>query len=137
MKDSRIRKARQAQRRDFRGRILLLSLLRVFHVIGVVGSGAVLLGAQPLAESYLYALLLVVSGTSIVLLDGWSNPEYFRQVSGLAILLKVLLLTLAIWLAGLMPAIFWAVLVGSVLLSHAPRRLRHRRLWPRSPETPQ
>lgn len=119
------------KRRNFAGRVLLISLLRVFHVIGVVGSGAVLLGAKPLAESHAYALVLVVSGVSMMLLDSWANPEYFRQVSGLAIVLKVLLLAMTVWLAGLVAAVFWAVLVGSILLSHAPRWLRHRQLLAR------
>ena len=113
-------------RRDFPGRLLLLSLLRVAHLVGVVGSGAVLLGAQPLAGSGIYALVLVCSGMGIVLLDCWTNPDYLRQVSGLGILLKLLLLAAAVLLAGLVEPVFWAVLVGSVLLSHAPRRLRHR-----------
>jgi hypothetical protein len=120
-------------RRDFRGRLLLLNLLRVAHMVGVVGSGAVLLGAQPLAGSAVYALVLVGSGLGMVLLDAWTNPDYLRQASGLGILLKVSLLTLAILLAGLVEPIFWAVLVGSVLLSHAPRRVRHRLLVGRKP----
>ena len=78
---------KSAHRRDFPGRVLLISLLRVLHVIGVVGSSAVLLGAKPLAGSDVYALVLVVSGASMMLLDSWANPDYFRQVSGLAIML--------------------------------------------------
>ena len=117
------------ERRDFPGRLLLISLLRVLHVVGVVGSGAVLLGAKPLAGSHAYALVLVLSGMGIVLLDYWANPDYLRQVSGLGIVLKLLLLAATIMLAGLVEPVFWAVLVGSVLLSHAPRWLRHRPLW--------
>lgn len=118
-------------RRDFPGRLLLLSLLRVAHLVGVVGSGAVLLGAQPLAEAEVYALVLVGSGMGMVLLDCIVNPDYLRQVSGLGIMLKLLLLSVSILLAGLVVPVFWAVLVGSVLLSHAPRWLRHRQVLPR------
>lgn len=118
-------------RREFRGRLVLLNLLRVLHLVGVVGSGAVLLGATPLAGSEIYALVLVGSGLGILLLDTWTNPDYLRQVSGLGILCKVLLLATTIVLAGLVVPIFWAVLAGSVVLSHAPRRLRHRVIWPR------
>lgn len=117
-----------ASRSDFPGRLLLLSLLRVAHMVGVVGSGAVLLGAKPLAGSEIYALVLVGSGMGIVLLDYWANPDYLRQISGLGILCKVLLLATTIMLAGLVEPVFWAVLVGSVLLSHAPRWLRHRQV---------
>jgi hypothetical protein len=118
-------------RRDFPGRLLLLSLLRVAHLVGVVGSGAVLLGAKPLAGSEAYALVLVGSGLGIILLDRWTNPAYLRQVSGLGILLKVSLLSATVLLAGLVEPVFWAVLVGSVLLTHAPRRWRHRQLFGR------
>jgi hypothetical protein len=118
-------------RRDFRGRLLLLSLLRVAHMVGVVGSGAVLLGAKPLAGTVTYALVLVCSGLGIVLLDCWTNPDYLRQVSGLGIMLKLLLLATTVMLAGLVEPVFWAVLVGSVLLSHAPRWLRHRQILKR------
>ncbi len=117
-----------ASRRDFPGRLLLLSLLRVAHMVGVVGSGAVLLGAKPLVGSEIYALVLVCSGMGIVLLDYWANPDYLRQISGLGIVCKVLLLATTIMLAGLVEPVFWAVLVGSVLLSHAPRWLRHRQV---------
>ncbi|MBP9218143.1 MAG: hypothetical protein KBF29_04810 [Sterolibacterium sp.] len=118
-------------RRNFPGRLLLLSSLRVAHLVGVVGSGAVLLGAQPLAEAEVYALVLVGSGMGMVLLDCIVNPDYLRQVSGLGIMLKLLLLSVSILLAGLVVPVFWAVLVGSVLLSHAPRWLRHRQVLPR------
>lgn len=118
-------------RRDFRGRLLLLSLLRVAHLVGVVGSGAVLLGAQPLAGSEAYALVLVGSGLGILLLDRWTNPDHLRQVSGLGILLKIALLSATVLLAGLIEPVFWAVLVGSVLLTHAPRRVRHRLIFRR------
>ncbi|MBP9799532.1 MAG: hypothetical protein KBD39_05375 [Sterolibacterium sp.] len=118
-------------RRNFPGRLLLLSSLRVAHLVGVVGSGAVLLGAQPLAEAEVYALVLIGSGMGMVLLDCIVNPDYLRQVSGLGIMLKLLLLSVSILLAGLVVPVFWAVLVGSVLLSHAPRWLRHRQVLPR------
>jgi len=32
-------------------------------------------------------------------------------------------------LAGFDAALFWAVLVGSVLVAHAPRGVRHRKLF--------
>lgn len=120
-----------AGRRDFRGRVALITVMRALHMVGVVGCGAALLSVRPTAETEAYALLLTASGSSIVLLDLWANPEYFRQLSGLAIMLKLLLLAASIWLIGIQAAIFWVVLVGSVLLSHAPKRLRHYRLLAR------
>ncbi len=117
--------------RDFVGRVILISLLRVVHLVGVIGCGAAALGVMPLAESRSYLMLLVGAGISMVALDRWANPDYFRQFSGAAILLKAMLLAAIVFLGELSAGLFWVFLVGSVLLSHAPRRLRHRLLMPK------
>lgn len=116
-------------RRDFVGRGVLINLLRALHLVGVVGMGAAVLGVRPASEMATYVYLLIAAGTAIAALDRWANPAYFLQVNGLAVLFKVLLLAAAVSLAGFGAALFWAVLVGSVLMAHAPRRLRHRKLF--------
>ncbi len=119
-----------ARRRDFSGRRTLVNLLRALHLVGVVGSGAAILGALPPAEMRFYAILLVVAGLGMVALDLWANPEYFRHINGMAILVKLGLLMAIMWLGGFVETLFWFVLVGSVLLAHAPGRWRHRRILP-------
>lgn len=113
--------------RDFPGRGLLINVLRVFHIAGLAGiSTVVLAGAGGAAN---WGLLMAASGLGIVALDAWANPVYFRQAKGLGTLLKiVLVMLLASWDAGRVP-LFWFVLAFSVALSHAPGRVRHRRLW--------
>ncbi|TRZ64227.1 MAG: hypothetical protein D4S02_11120 [Rhodocyclaceae bacterium] len=117
------------QHRDFPGRSLLINLLRALHLVGVIGLGAALLGPRPAAETAIYVGALMGAGVAIAALDRWANPAYFSQVNGLAVLFKVPLLAGVGMLAGFNASLFWAVLVGSVLMSHAPRTIRHRKLF--------
>ena len=113
--------------RDFPGRGLLINILRVFHIVGLAGISAVVLSGAGAAESW--GALMLVSGLGIVALDAWANPAYFRQAKGLGTLFKIaLVLLLVLWEPGRLP-LFWFVLAFSVALSHAPGRLRHRRLF--------
>lgn len=113
--------------RDFPGRSLLINVLRVFHVAGLAGISAVVLAGAPGAEAW--GGLMLASGLGIVALDAWANPMYFRQAKGVGTLLKLgLVVLLVVWSAARLP-LFWFVLAFSVALSHAPGRLRHRRLF--------
>ncbi len=116
-------------RRDFFGRVVLINLLRALHLVGVVGLGAAALGVRPVSETTAFAGILMASGILIAALDRWVNPDYFLQLNGLTVLLKVLLLAGVAMLAGFDAVLFWAVLVGSVLMAHAPRALRHRKMF--------
>lgn len=113
--------------RDFPGRLALIALLRIVHAVGVVGVGAGVLAGWPDAGNYLAAL--IASGASIALLDAYAKPDFFRQPSGLAVLLKAALLATASAAAAFDAALFWALLVFSVAIAHAPASLRHRRLF--------
>lgn len=113
--------------RDFRGRVVLIALLRIAHVAGVVGIGAAVLDRHPVAASG-FLPLLVFSGIAIAVLDRWANRAWLSQVSGLAVLLKVLVLAV-LMLGGLFgETAFWGLLLFSVAVAHAPGRWRHRRL---------
>ncbi len=113
--------------RDFPGRGLLINLLRVFHIAGLAGMSAVVLAGA--GDAVRWGMLMASSGLGIVALDAWANPDYFRQAKGLGTLLKIaLVVLLATWEAGRVP-LFWFVLAFSVALSHAPSRVRHRKLF--------
>lgn len=109
----------------------LINLLRAAHLVGVTGVGAGLLAEWPPAQWQPYAALLFASGAAILLLDWRANPRYLLQVNGLAVLAK---LTFLAWLI-LQPErslwLFWAILVFSALIAHAPGKLRHFEAWPR------
>lgn len=112
--------------RDFPGRGLLINILRVFHIAGLAGISAAVLGGAGHAAQW--GGLMLVSGLGIVALDAWSNPLFFRQAKGLGTLLKIALVALMVaWEAGRLP-LFWFVLAFSVALSHAPGRIRHHRV---------
>ena len=115
--------------RDFPGRVLLINLLRALHLVGVVGLGAAALGVRPVAETTTFAGILMASGIFIAVLDRCSNPAYFSQMNGLVVLLKVLLLAGFWMLADFSAVLFWALLAGSVLMAHAPRWIRHRKIF--------
>lgn len=102
-------------------------MLRAGHLAGVVGFGAALLGATGLPEAAL-ALLLVFSGLAMAALDAWSNPDWLKELAGLSLLVKFLLLGWFGVQEEARPALFWVILVFSVLFAHAPASFRHRQL---------
>jgi hypothetical protein len=116
-------------RRDFAGRRLVVSLLRALHLAGVVGVGAVLLGAGDIVAASAFAFMLVAGGLGIMALDRWSDPAYLRQVNGLAMLAKLVLLAALVWFVGMSLTLFWSVFLFSVLVAHAPASIRHRKLF--------
>lgn len=119
---------RPGQKRDFPGRGTLITLLRALHLAGVVGLGANIVAGRSVADSTAYVALLMGAGIAMAGLERWSYPAYFAQLNGLTVLLKVLLLAAAGLLAGFNELLFWVVLLASVLIAHAPRPVRHRRL---------
>jgi hypothetical protein len=114
------------EHRDFSGRVILIALLRVAHIVGVVGVGAAVLREE--AAGALFPLLLVGGGLGIAALDRWSNRAFLHQVSGLVVVLKAVALAALALLGWLGAGAFWTILVFSVVVAHAPGRLRHRRI---------
>jgi hypothetical protein len=112
--------------RDFPGRGLLINILRVFHIVGLASISAAVLGGA--GDAGKWGGLMLVSGLGIIALDAWANPVYFRQAKGLGTLLKIALVALMVLWEPARLILFWFVLAFSVVLSHAPGRIRHRRL---------
>lgn len=118
--------------RDFPGRRWLVVALRAGHIAGVVGVGSGLLaGGLPAAEQFV--LLLVLSGIGMAALDAWSNPNWLMEYAGLSLLAKFVLLGWFLVDAAARPALFWVILVFSVVFAHAPARFRHCRIGRRRP----
>lgn len=117
----------EVERRDFPGRRVVLSLLRVVHMIGLAGLAATLLGNA--GNAHEWGVLMAASGLSIALLDFWSDRSYFKQVKGLVALSKIGLVgLLVVWEPVRLP-LFWFLIAYSVALSHAPGSIRHRRVF--------
>ena len=117
----------EEEHRDFGGRRLLLSLLRVAHIVGLAGLSAALLGTGTSLSPW--GGLMAGSGLAIVALDRWSDRHYFHQVKGLVALLKLLLVIVLVAVEPLRLPLFWFLLAFSVLMAHAPGNIRHRRVF--------
>lgn len=113
--------------------------LRGLHLLGVAGMGAGFLVpgvADGIGLPYL--VLTLATGVAMTLIDAWSDRFWLVQLSGQAVLLKLLVLGLIpLWPAA-GPALFVAVILLSAVVSHAPAWLRHysflhRRTLRRSP----
>lgn len=117
----------RAAQRSFPGKRWVVNALRALHLIGVVGFAAHWL-ATPAAGCNNYCLTMVGSGLAIVALDWWANRDYWLELKGLGMALKLALVAVLVW-APELGALFWAVLVMSVLVAHAPGRLRGWRWW--------
>ena len=100
-------------------------LLRSLHLAGVVWLGAAVLGAP--AGHRGAALLVLVSGMLMLLMDLRAGRIALHEVAGAAVLVK---LALVAWMAldarHAVP-LFWILVLGSAVTSHAPKGFRH---WP-------
>ena len=112
--------------RDFPGRRWLNLGLRTVHLAGIVLLGAALLGAGKAGTA---AWLTLISGLAMFAGDAWANPAHLREVAGFGVLAKLALVALMVAHPASALPVFWAILVISTLLSHAPGAIRHRRLF--------
>lgn len=112
--------------RDFPGKRWLNVALRTIHIAGLVLLGAALLGTGDLRHG---ALVTLVSGLVMFLIDTWANPAQLRETAGFGIIVKLLLVGLMVLFPAQAEPVFWLILVLSTLISHAPGPFRHRRLF--------
>lgn len=110
--------------------------LRTLHLVAVICIGAGLLGA-PLSTD-LAVLGVGATGLAMFGLDILNKPSHLREVSGLAVLPKLLLVGWMAVDAAARPVLFWLIVAGSVIFAHAPARLRHAVLFgpARAPRPP-
>ena len=111
--------------RDFPGRRWLGVLLRAAHLAGVVGVGAGLLAG---VQAHGFLILMVASGVAMAALDAWSNALWLKEFAGLSLVVKFVLIGVFVVDEASRPALFWLILVFSVVFAHAPASFRHRRL---------
>lgn len=101
-------------------------LLRCCHLAAVILLGAALLGAPVAGGSA--AAAVAVTGLAMFALDTWSYPGHLRELAGVVVLTKLLLV---VWMTldeNVRPLLFWLVVLGSSVSSHAPARFRHLKL---------
>lgn len=99
--------------------------LRSLHLAGVVWVGSFVVGQRPLEPAA--AWLMLCSGLLMLGMDLRAGRMALGEVAGAFVLVK---LALVAWMA-LDPQqavwLFWVLLVGSSIVSHAPKGFRH---WP-------
>ena len=110
--------------REFPGRRWVNISLRTLHLIGIAGIGGAFLYQADKALWLPYLLLTLVSGLLLVGLEVWSNGIWLMQLRGLATLLKLLILSLALFL-GLQGWMLVSIIVIASVLAHAPGDVRY------------
>jgi hypothetical protein len=101
-------------------------VLRTVHLVGVTMMGAALSGAP--TNYHAGALLTLVSGVALLFSELADRRVQLGELAGVVVLLKLAVVT---WIAfderHALP-LFWALLIVSAVVSHAPRGLRHWRV---------
>ena len=111
--------------RTFPGRRWVMTALRSVHLVGVGGCGGAFLYDGPRDIWMPFLALTVVSGLVMVLLEIWSSRYWIIELRGIAIVAKVLLLSLAGLSEGISAAVFIAAIVISGIFAHAPAAVRY------------
>ena len=112
--------------RQFRGRRALKVLLRAAHVLcaGLL-VGCYLFDAET-AQRITWLVSAIVSGLILLALDLHESAAFLLQLRGLVVLVKLgVLATLPLYGAGA-PWVLGALVVLSVLSSHASSKVRYR-----------
>lgn len=112
--------------RQFPGKRWAKIVLRTLHLFGVAGiGGAYLYHAQP--QDWLpFLWLTLLTGTTMVLIELWSHCIWLLQIRGMAIVIKLVLLSVAAMLPpSFDPGVIFVVILISGIISHAPSRQRY------------
>jgi len=114
-------------RRDFPGRRWVIIALRSVHLAGVAMVGAALLGGG--IDRTAAAMLMLVTGVGLYALDLWADPAHLGELAGIFIVVKLLVVLAMVLHPELAAPLFWGLLLTSSVVSHAPGRFRHIRIW--------
>lgn len=98
--------------------------LRAAHLIGVAGIAGGFLFDLPEDAWAAYWTLTLASGIALSLLYLWSTLDWLFELKGLAIIVKMALLALAVHQPALRAEVFALVIVISAFSAHAPARIR-------------
>jgi hypothetical protein len=108
---------------------LLSILIRVVHLVGaaVFLSGYLLEGIP--GPPRVYVVVALLSGGVLLLIEWWRHRQYFRELSGVLTMAKVLLLGVAYH--GFLPLQMTVLLAFGIASvgAHAPKKMRHRLLF--------
>ena len=100
-------------------------VLRALHLVCVIVLGAGLMH-DSVGTAAIVAVLL--TGFALFALDTWNYPRHLFELSGVAVMVKLLLIALMGLDEALRLPLFWVIVLWSGVFSHAPASLRHLRL---------
>jgi len=103
-------------------------ILRTVHLLGIAGVGGGFLYQAPVDQWMPYLGLTVASGLMLAGLAVWCNGIWLVQLRGVAMLVKLLLLSLSMIFEG-SAWVFIAVIVISGVIAHAPGKVRYLRVF--------
>lgn len=128
--NSRTRDSRLGQTADRPYWIWLVSIfIRALHQVGAAVFLAVfLLPGRPDLPLF-YLILSAVTGVMLMASEMLRHRQLLREPAGLATLVKLVLMGMALhgWLPGA-PAMLTAFVLAAIF-AHAPKHIRHRRLF--------
>jgi len=114
--------------REFAGRRTLKIVLRGVHVV----CAGLCLGAYAFdvaaGERGMALAAALGSGLAILALDVHETAAFFLQVRGVVVVFKIALLALLPWFGDARALVIGALMLLSVVSSHAPGKIRHRQI---------
>ena len=112
--------------RDFPYRRSVRIILRTLHILtaGILLGGHVF--SQPASALELWLWLTVISGLILLATDVHASLALLIEVRGIAALTKILLLILASIFQEIIIPVLVFVIIISVVVSHMPKRYRHK-----------
>jgi len=111
----------------FVGRRWLGIALRSLHLVGVVLTAIAIFGGSQ--HQLAATLTTFVTGVGLFGIELWRNHQHWRDLAGAFVLLKLLLVLGMILMPSHAAGLFWFLLISSSLVSHAPKSVRHKRLF--------
>ena len=118
------------KKRSLPGKRWLSVSMRTLHLIGICGLAGAYLFQQPEQEWFHFLVLTVVSGLCMAAMEIYTNSIWLIQMRGLAIGIKLLLLsTMLWWFEQPNAAIYFLIIIISGIVSHAPGKLRYYSVW--------
>lgn len=100
--------------------------LRSLHLAGVVLAGVAILGNGTLSVAGV--VLMLLTGFALYGIELWHHPDLWREVAGVFIAAKLIVLLAMLLVPDIAGPLFWLLLISSSVVSHAPRVFRHRRI---------
>jgi hypothetical protein len=104
-------------------------LIRAFHQIGAAVFLASFLFKDSLSPPPVYLYLVFVSGLVLVFTEWLRHRQVFREVSGIATALKLVLLGAAYHQFLPMTSTVVVTFFLASIFSHAPKKIRHRLMY--------